>query len=216
MEPFTTLTSKLIPLPNENVDTDQIIPAQYLKVTDKVGLGKYLFAGWRYLPDGSPNPDFVLNRPEMQGRKILLAGNNFGSGSSREHAVWALQGWGFRAVISTRFADIFYNNALKNGLLPVVVDEDTHRRLFQMVEADPDVEVTIDLPAQTLRLPDGTEVTFPIDSFSKHCLLKGLDQLGYLLEHLPKIEAYEATHPPRVDTTVLLEGRPAGRPVQGV
>lgn len=206
MEPFVSLTSKLVPLPNENVDTDQIIPARYLKVTDKKGLAEGLFAGWRYLPDGSPNPDFVLNRPEMQGRKILLAGDNFGTGSSREHAPWALIGWGFRAVISTRFADIFYNNALKNGLLPVVVDETTHRRLFQMVESDPDVEVTIDLPSQTLRLPDGSEVTFPIDPFSKHCLLKGLDQLGYLLEHLPRVEAYEKAHPPRFDTRVLMRG----------
>jgi len=175
MEPFVTLTSKLVPLPNENVDTDQIIPARYLKVTDKVGLGQYAFADWRYNPDGTPKPDFVLNRPEMQGRRILLAGDNFGTGSSREHAPWALEGWGFRAVISTSFADIFYSNALKNGLLPVVVDGETHRKLFQWVEADPDVEVTIDLPSQTVRLPDGSAVEFPLDAFSKHCLLKGLD-----------------------------------------
>ncbi len=204
MEPFVTLTSKLVPLPNENVDTDQIIPARYLKVTDKVGLGQYLFADWRYLPDGTPNPDFVLNRPEMQGRRILLAGDNFGTGSSREHAPWALVGWGFRAIISTRFADIFYNNALKNGLLPVVVPVDVHRRLFQAVQEDPDVEVTIHLPEQRLYLPDGTFVEFPIDPFSKYCLLKGVDQLGYLLEHLPRIEAYEKEHPPRFDTRVLL------------
>ncbi len=204
MEPFVTLTSKLVPLPNENVDTDQIIPARYLKVTDKVGLGQYLFADWRYLPDGTPNPDFVLNRPEMQGRRILLAGDNFGTGSSREHAPWALVGWGFRAIISTRFADIFYNNALKNGLLPVVVPADVHKRLFQAVQEDPDVEVTIHLPEQRLYLPDGTFVEFPIDPFSKYCLLKGVDQLGYLLEHLPLIEAYEKEHPPRFDTRVLL------------
>lgn len=204
MEPFVTLTSKLVPLPNENVDTDQIIPARYLKVTDKVGLGQYLFADWRYLPDGTPNPDFVLNRPEMQGRRILLAGDNFGTGSSREHAPWALVGWGFRAIISTRFADIFYNNALKNGLLPVVVPVDVHRQLFQAVQEDPDVEVTIHLPEQRLYLPDGTFVEFPIDPFSKYCLLKGVDQLGYLLEHLPRIEAYEKEHPPRFDTRVLL------------
>ena len=204
MEPFVTLTSKLVPLPNENVDTDQIIPARYLKVTDKVGLGQYLFADWRYLPDGTPNPDFVLNRPEMQGRRILLAGDNFGTGSSREHAPWALVGWGFRAIISTRFADIFYNNALKNGLLPVVVPADVHKRLFQAVQEDPDVEVTIHLPEQRLYLPDGTFVEFPIDPFSKYCLLKGVDQLGYLLEHLPRIEAYEKEHPPRFDTRVLL------------
>ncbi len=204
MEPFVTLTSKLVPLPNENVDTDQIIPARYLKVTDKVGLGQYAFADWRYNPDGTPKPDFVLNRPEMQGRQILLAGDNFGTGSSREHAPWALAGWGFRAIISTSFADIFYNNALKNGLLPVIVDSETHKKLFLWLEQDIDIEVTIDLPSQTLRLPDGSSVSFPLDAFSKHCLLKGLDQLGYLLEHLPRIEAYEATHPPRFDTTVLL------------
>lgn len=204
MEPFVTLTSKLVPLPNENVDTDQIIPARYLKVTDKVGLGQYAFADWRYSPDGTPKPDFVLNRPEMQGRQILLAGDNFGTGSSREHAPWALAGWGFRAIISTSFADIFYNNALKNGLLPVIVDSETHKKLFLWLEQDIDIEVTIDLPSQTLRLPDGSSVSFPLDAFSKHCLLKGLDQLGYLLEHLPRIEAYEATHPPRFDTTVLL------------
>ncbi|NPA89839.1 MAG: 3-isopropylmalate dehydratase small subunit [Chloroflexi bacterium] len=203
MEPFVILTSKLVPLPNENVDTDQIIPARYLKVTDKAGLAEGLFAGWRYRADGSPDPEFVLNKPEMEGRKILLAGDNFGTGSSREHAPWALIGWGFRAIISTGFADIFYNNALKNGLLPVVVDEETHRRLFAWVEEDPNVEVTIDLAQQVLILPDGTRVTFPIDPFSKHCLLKGLDQLGYLLEHLPHIEAYERTHPPRFDTRVL-------------
>ena len=206
MEPFTTLTSKLVPLPNENVDTDQIIPARFLKTTNKAGLGENLFADWRYNPDGSPKPDFVLNRPEMQGRKVLLAGDNFGCGSSREHAPWALLGWGFRAVISTSFADIFYNNALKNGLLPVVVDAETHRRLFQLVEADPDVEVTIDLPAQVLRLPDGTAVAFPIDGFSKRCLMAGIDQLGYLLEQMPHIEAYERRHPPRFRTTAEIGG----------
>ena len=201
MEPFTILTSKLVPLPNENVDTDQIIPARFLKTTNKAGLGENLFADWRYNPDGSPKPDFVLNRPEMQGRRILLAGDNFGCGSSREHAPWALLGWGFRAVISTSFADIFYNNALKNGLLPVVVDPETHRRLFQFLEENPDAKVTIDLAAQTLRLPDGSEVTFPIDGFSKQCLLAGVDQLGYLLQQMPRIEAYERAHPPRVRTT---------------
>lgn len=205
MEPLVTLSSRLVPLPNENVDTDQIVPARYLKVTDKVGLAKYLFADWRYNPDGSVRPDFVLNRPEMQGRQILLAGDNFGCGSSREHAPWALTSWGFRAVISTSFADIFYNNALKNGLLPVVVDASTHQRLLRWVDEDPDIEVTIDLPSQTLRLPDGTSVTFPLDSFSKQCLLRGVDQLGYLLQLAPHIEEYEHGHPPRFRTTVLLE-----------
>lgn len=201
MRPFTTLTSKLVPLPNENVDTDQIIPARFLKGTDKAGLGENLFADWRYNPDGSPKPGFVLNQPEMQGRQILLAGHNFGCGSSREHAPWALLGWGFRAVISTGFADIFYNNALKNGLLPVVVDAETHRRLFQLLEDAPDVEVSIDLPAQTLKLPSGTVVEFPIDGFSKRCLIAGIDQLGYLLEQTARIEAYERSHPPRFRMT---------------
>lgn len=201
MRPFTTLTSKLIPLPNENVDTDQITPARFLKITDKAGLGDKLFADWRYNEDGTPKPDFVLNRPEMQGRQILLAGDNFGCGSSREHAPWALLGWGIRAVISTSFADIFRNNALKNGLLPVVIDAETHRQLLAQVEQDPDTEVTIDLANQTLTLPGGRTVEFPIDSFSKHCLLEGLDQLGYLQKQMPHIEAYEKRHPDRVQTT---------------
>ncbi len=195
MRPFTTLTSKIVPLPNENIDTDQIIPARFLKGTDKAGLGDNLFADWRYNEDGTPKPDFVLNRPEMQGRQILLAGDNFGCGSSREHAPWALLAWGFRAVISTSFADIFRNNSLKNGLLPVVVDATTHRELLHLVEQEPATEVTIDLAAQTLALPDGRVVEFPIDSFSKQCLLEGVDQLGYLLKQMPHIEAYEASHP---------------------
>jgi 3-isopropylmalate/(R)-2-methylmalate dehydratase small subunit len=200
MEPFVTLTSKLIPLPHENVDTDQIIPARFLKVTDKAGLGENLFCDWRYNEDGSPKPDFVLNRPEVQGRQVLLAGDNFGCGSSREHAPWALLGWGIRAVISTSFADIFRNNSLKNGLLPVVVDAKTHRELFSRVEKEPAAEVTIDLAMQTLTLPDGHTVKFPIDNFSKTCLLEGIDQLGYLLKQSSHIEAYEKRHPTRVQT----------------
>ncbi len=200
MKPFTTLISKIVPLPNENVDTDQIIPARFLKGTDKAGLGDNLFADWRYNEDGTPKPDFVLNRPEMQGRQILLAGDNFGCGSSREHAPWALLGAGFRAVISTSFADIFRNNSLKNGLLPVIVDEETHQMLLRLVEQMPSTEAAIDLSAQTLYVPDGQAVVFPIDSFSKQCLLEGVDQLGYLLKQMPHIEAYEKRHAAQVRT----------------
>lgn len=191
MEPFTTLRSRLVPLPHTDVDTDQIIPAVYLKVTNKEGLVDGLFARWRYRPDGSPDPDFPLNQPACQEAQILLAGDNFGCGSSREHAPWALVGWGFRAVISTSFADIFRNNALKNGLLPVAVDPATLQQLFSLVEEDPACEVAIDLARQTVTLPDSRQVTFPIDPFSKHCLLDGVDQLGYLLSLEDKIAAYE-------------------------
>ncbi|MDW8352434.1 MAG: 3-isopropylmalate dehydratase small subunit [Anaerolineae bacterium] len=194
MTRFTTLTSKIVPLPVDNVDTDQIIPARFLKVTDKAGLGDNLFADWRYDAEGRPKPDFVLNRPEMKGRQILLAGDNFGCGSSREHAPWALTGYGFRAVISTSFADIFRNNALKNSLLPVVVDKLTHRQLFSLCQEDPDAEVTIDLAAQTLTLPDGRAVIFPIDPFSKTCLLNGVDEIGYVLSMTDKILAFEASN----------------------
>jgi 3-isopropylmalate/(R)-2-methylmalate dehydratase small subunit len=191
MNRFTTLTSKIVPLPAENVDTDQIIPARFLKVTDKAGLGESLFCDWRYNADGSPRPDFVLNRPEMKGRQVLLVGDNFGCGSSREHAPWALIGYGFRAIISTSFADIFRNNALKNGLLPIVVDKDTHAQLFSIVQEDPDAVVSIDLATQTLTLPDGRTVTFPIDAFSKTCLLNGVDEVGYVLNMRETIEAFE-------------------------
>jgi 3-isopropylmalate/(R)-2-methylmalate dehydratase small subunit len=191
MAHFTTLTSRAVTLPVNNVDTDQIIPARFLKATDKQGMGDHLFADWRYNADGSPKPDFVLNKPEARGAQILLAGGNFGCGSSREHAPWALTGFGFRAVISTSFADIFRNNALKNGLLPIVVDEDTHRTLFEMLEEIPNAELTIDLASQTVALPTGQSVTFPMDGFSKTCLLKGTDELGYLLGFEEKIAAYE-------------------------
>jgi 3-isopropylmalate/(R)-2-methylmalate dehydratase small subunit len=194
MEPVTPFSSRLVSLPNENVDTDQIVPARFLKVTDKAGLGEALFADWRFNPDGTPKPDFILNQPEIQGARILLAGDNFGCGSSREHAPWALVGFGFKAVISTSFADIFRNNALKNGLLPIVVDWDTHRQLFSLVEEDPQAEVEVDLASQTLRLPDGRRVTFPIDSFARRCLLDGVDELGYLLGLEPQIAAYEAAN----------------------
>jgi len=194
MEPFTTLTSRVVALPIENIDTDQIIPARFLKATDKVGMGDNLFADWRYDRDGQPKPDFVLNQPASRGARVLLAGDNFGCGSSREHAPWALAGYGFRAVISTSFADIFRNNALKNGLLPIAVDQDTQWQLVSLAEEDPAMVLTIDLATQTLRLPDGRSVSFPIDSFSKTCMLQGVDQLGYLLKQDDTIAAFEAAH----------------------
>jgi len=202
MEPFTTLTGRLLALPMDNVDTDQIIPARFLKTTSKAGLGRHLFADWRCNPDGSPRPDFPLNQPGAQDAPILLAGDNFGCGSSREHAPWALADFGFRAVISTSFADIFRNNALKNGLLPVIVDAQTQQQLFSLVQEDPDIRLVIDLASQTLRLPDGRHLGFPIDGFSKVCLLEGIDQLGYLLKQEAHIAAYEQAHPPRVDTCI--------------
>ena len=194
MAQFISLTSYVIPLPMNDVDTDQIIPARFLKATDKAGLGPHLFADWRYGPDGSPRPDFVLNQPRHQGAQILLAGDNFGCGSSREHAPWALAGFGFRAVISTSFADIFRSNALKNGLLPIVVDAETHRALFDLIEEVPGTELTVDLASQTVTLPTGQAAPFPIDGFSKTCLLRGTDELGYLLSFEKQIAVYEASH----------------------
>jgi 3-isopropylmalate/(R)-2-methylmalate dehydratase small subunit len=192
MAQFDTLTCRCVSLPVNDVDTDQIIPARFLKATDKVGMGDHLFADWRYEADGKPKPEFVLNKPNVQGAHILVAGDNFGCGSSREHAPWALTGFGFRAVISTSFADIFRNNSLKNGLLPIVVDEATHADLLDLLEEVPDAQLTVDLAAQTLTLPDGRAVTFPIDSFAKTCLLNGVDELGYLLGFADKIAEYEA------------------------
>ena len=191
MNQFTTLKSRVTPLLANNIDTDQIIPARYLKVTDKTGLGEALFADWRYQADGAPRPEFVLNKPESQGTHILLAGDNFGCGSSREHAPWALVGFGFRAVISTSFADIFRNNALKNGLLPVILEPAAHHRLVAEVGEDPSIELAIDLAAQTVTLPTGEKFNFPIDRFSKTCLLQGIDELGYLLSFEAKIRVYE-------------------------
>jgi 3-isopropylmalate/(R)-2-methylmalate dehydratase small subunit len=191
MQPFRTLTSRVIPLAQNNIDTDQIIPARYLKVTNKEGLSEGLFYEWRYDDEGQPDPNFPLNFEVCQEAQILIAGDNFGCGSSREHAPWALMGWGIWAVVSTSFADIFSNNALKNGLLPVSVDIDTQQKIFDEVSRNPETLLTIDLPSQTLILPDGETVTFPIDIFSKNCLLEGVDQLGYLLKREPLIEAYE-------------------------
>ena len=197
MKPFTTLTCHPVPLPNKDVDTDQIIPAHYLKVIDKSGLAEGLFRRWRFDGDGQPREGFVLNDPVYQGARILLAGDNFGCGSSREHAPWALQGWGFRAVISTSFADIFRSNALKNGLLPVEVDEATHQALFDLAEESTQATIDIDLESQTLTLPDGQQVHFPIDPFSKRCLLEGIDPLGYLIGFREQTAAFEAEYEAR-------------------
>ncbi len=192
MEPFRKLTARAVPLRAENVDTDQIIPAKFLTAVTREGMGEGLFSWWRYNPDGSPNPDFVLNQPQYAGAEVLIAGRNFGTGSSREHAVWALLQYGFRAVIAPTFADIFYNNALKNGLLPVRLPEETVAMLWDLVEEDPTTQIAIDLENQTVTLPDGQELGFEIDPFRKMCLLQGLDDLGYLLSKEAEIAAYEA------------------------
>ncbi len=192
MAQFTTLTSNLMPLPVNDIDTDQIIPARFLKATDKKGMGDNLFADWRYNADGSPKAEFVLNSATYSGAKILLAGDNFGCGSSREHAPWALTGFGFRAVISTSFADIFRNNSLKNGLLPIIVDLETHQALFDLAEEAPTASVAVDLASQTVTLPDGRKVGFPIDGFSKACLLNGVDELGYIKGFEKEIAAFES------------------------
>ena len=200
-EPLRAFTSKVIPLLVDNVDTDQIIPARYLKGTSKEGLGEGLFADWRYDGDGNPREGFVLNRPEMAGRSVLLAGANFGSGSSREHAAWALRAFGFKAVLAPLFADIFRNNALKNGLLPVELPADAHAELAAAVDADPDAAVTVDLEAETVTLPGGRAVGFTVDPFARQMLLDGTDELGYLLSQAAAVAAYEDAHPARIDTT---------------
>ena len=198
---FTSFTSKVIPLPAENVDTDQIVPARYLKVTDKAGLTEALFRDWRFEESGElKDPPFVLDRREMAGRQILLAGDNFGTGSSREHAPWALTAWGIRAILSTSFADIFRSNSLKNGLLPIVVPPETHARLVDVLAADPDVELAVDLETQLVHLPGDEDVPFKVDPFSRMMLLEGTDELGYLLSRTAAIEGWEAAHPARVET----------------
>ena len=194
MQPITTFTAPAVALPIDNIDTDQIIPARYLKVTDKNGLGEGLFAEWRN------DPAFILNQPHAQEAGILVTGHNFGCGSSREHAPWALLGFGFQAVVSTYFADIFQNNALKNGLLPIVVDHATLNHLVATLAHDPEAEITVDLANQQIRLNAEAPVSFPIDAFSKHCLLHGVDQLGYLQAQASAIAAYELAHPARVNT----------------
>ena len=193
MQPFTKLTATAVPLRAENVDTDQIIPARYLTAVTKEGMGAGLFSAWRYNADGSDNPDFVLNQPEYKGGEVLIAGRNFGSGSSREHAVWALTEYGFRSVISPGFADIFYNNSLKNGLLPVTLPEETVNMLLDLVEEEPATTVVVDLENQIVTLPDGQQLGFDIDPFRKICLLRGLDDMGYLLDKDEAISRFEAT-----------------------
>ena len=200
MEKFTTLTATMVAIPTENVDTDQIIPARFLKVTDKNGLGENLFCDWRYNSDGSPKPDFILNTEQGQKATVLVAGDNFGCGSSREHAPWAIMGYGFKAVVSTSFADIFRNNSLKLGLVPIEIDKETHWQLMSLIEEEPDTEISIDLAKQTLQLPDGREVSFPIDNFSKTCILNGVDQLGYLQNQAAAVAAYEEQHSDRINT----------------
>lgn len=200
MEPIRKFSGRMVALPINDIDTDQIIPARYLKVTDKNGLGAACFADWRYESDGSPKPDFPLNNAQYQGAAVLIGGHNFGCGSSREHAPWALIGAGFKAVISTYFADIFKNNSLKNGLLPVIVDQETHQQLISLTQEDPSASITVDLEAQKVILPDGRAVTFPIDSFSRYCLLNGVDQLGFLLGLDEQIKHYERDNAARVTT----------------
>jgi 3-isopropylmalate/(R)-2-methylmalate dehydratase small subunit len=187
MDPITVIRSRTVVMPSSNIDTDQIIPARFLTTTTREGLGAALFADWRYDKQGRPQPDFVLNRSEAQGCRILVAGPNFGCGSSREHAPWALLDYGVQAVVSTEIADIFRNNSLKNGLLPVVVDETTHGWLM----AHPGAEVEIDLERTALRLPDGREARFPVEAFARYCLMHGVDELGYLLARTDAIAAYE-------------------------
>jgi 3-isopropylmalate/(R)-2-methylmalate dehydratase small subunit len=200
MQPFTTLDGLVAPLDRSNVDTDAIIPKQFLKSIKRTGFGPNLFDGWRYLDHGEPgkdcsdrplNPDFVLNQPRYQGAQVLLARHNFGCGSSREHAPWALEDYGFRAIIAPSYADIFYNNCFKNGLLPIVLSEAEVERLFQQVEAQEGYRLAIDLPEQTVTTPDGTTMRFEIDGFRKHCLVNGLDEIGLTLQHANEIRAYE-------------------------
>lgn len=187
MDPVKIVRSRTVVLPATNIDTDQIIPARFLTTTTRAGLGRQLFTDWRYGPDGAPKPEFPLNRPEAAGCTVLVAGRNFGCGSSREHAPWALVDYGFRAVVSIEIADIFRSNALKNGLLPVVVDEPTARWLIE----HPGAEVTLDVETTTLSLPTGEQVRFPLEPFARYCLLNGVDELGFLLAQAPRIEAYE-------------------------
>jgi 3-isopropylmalate/(R)-2-methylmalate dehydratase small subunit len=193
---FTPFESRLVPLPIDNIDTDQIIPARFLKTISKDGLGDQLFYDWRYDANGNPRPDFILNTPEAKQSQILLAGDNFGCGSSREHAPWALTQYGFRAVISTSFADIFKQNSLKNSLLPIIVPREIHADLFR----NPTAPVKIDLSTQTLTLSNSRTIEFPVDPFAKHCLLEGIDELGYILQQAPQITAFESTHPAPIST----------------
>jgi 3-isopropylmalate/(R)-2-methylmalate dehydratase small subunit len=200
-EPFRSFSSRAVPIRAENVDTDQIVPARYLKVTNKDGLADALFHDWRYTEDGSlKEPRFIIDEPRYAGAKILVVGDNFGSGSSREHAPWALRAWGIQAIFSTSYADIFRNNSLKNGVLPIVVDKATHERLFALVETDPEAELRVDLAEQGVLLPDGSTLDFEIDPFNKMMLMAGTDEIGYVLGKDGDIAAWEAAHPAPVDT----------------
>lgn len=209
MKPVTSFVGRLAPLPFDDIDTDQIIPARFLKVTDRDGLGERLFNDWRREEDGELAPGFPLNRPRHRGASILVTGGNFGCGSSREHAPWALLAAGFRAVVSTDFADIFRNNALKNGLVPVAVPPAIRDSLLETAEAVPDSEARVDLNTLRLTLPEGTEVPFEIDGFARHCLLHGTDELGFLLS-IAEVLDYERRHPPRVDTRSGASSRAGG------
>ena len=202
MDRVTTFTSRLAPLAIDNIDTDQIIPARFLKTTSKIGLGDQLFCDWRYDAEGKPKTDFILNKPEGKAVHVLLAGDNFGCGSSREHAPWALTQYGFKAVISTSFADIFKGNSAKNSLLTIVVPADAHKKLFAALAADPAATVTVDLEQQKLTLPDGSSVTFPVDEFAKQCMLNGVDELGYILKQEDAIKAYEGKRTLSVNTNI--------------
>jgi 3-isopropylmalate/(R)-2-methylmalate dehydratase small subunit len=197
LKPFLPFASRMVPMPNNNIDTDQIIPARFLKTTSKEGLDKQLFCDWRYDAAGNPKPEFILNTPRGQNAEILLAGDNFGCGSSREHAPWALTQFGFRAVISTSFADIFKGNALKNSLLPIVVSQEIHNKLFALPEQ---AKIQVDLASQTITLPDGKRVEFAVDPFSKTCLLEGIDELGWILKQESAIAAFEAGRVGSVNT----------------
>lgn len=191
MKPFETLCGRPVPLPLDNVDTDQIIPASFLKVVDREGLADGLFHAWRFREDGSPDPDFILNREMHREAQILLVGENFGCGSSREHAPWALYAWGIRVVIGRSFADIFKGNAHRNGLLTVPLSEDRHRDLLEQVTSDSQASVTVDLESNEVTFPDGSSESFSVDPFARHCMLNGVDPMGHLLEQLPAIEAFE-------------------------
>ena len=194
MATFTKLASRVVPLFVDNIDTDQIIPARFLKVTDKNGLGDKLFCDWRYNADGSPKADFIISQPQHKGSQILLAGDNFGCGSSREHAPWALTAFGFRVVISTTIADIFRSNSMKNGLLPIILTTSEYRQLKDEIQKSPDANVTVDLESQQIVFPSGMKATFPIDPFSKFCLLNGVDELEYLQRFSNEVEQYEKAH----------------------
>jgi 3-isopropylmalate/(R)-2-methylmalate dehydratase small subunit len=205
MDKFVPYQARYAVLPVENVDTDQIIPARFLKTTNKAGLGDSLFADWRYDNDGNPNPDFVLNQPFAKGVEVLVAGNNFGCGSSREHAPWALQGFGFKAVLSTYFADIFQNNALKNGVLPIVIPENVYNYLVEEDAKNPgQATVSVDLESQSITLPDGESINFPIEPFAKYCVLNGVDQLGFLASADQDVSLFENARAPRVNTMGLV------------